>query len=239
MKKIASVIAGWLLFIGAATAQSEDTAAKETSLAPASREGTITYDKTQVPCYIIDMPVGEDVAKEAIKKRFKQMGADTKERKGFMEFKNVSIPEISNGKLVDAYVSVDRKSKKDKDNSIVSLIITEPGIVPGAAPADGSGATTVAAGAAGLLSSLNENSIDYGVELDIKKQEEMVRKAEKEYKNLVDDGEDLQNKLKKTQNEIESNKNKQEKQADEVKKQKDLLLQAQAKRRLPAGAKKD
>jgi hypothetical protein len=234
MKKISLIITCLLLSAFALTAQSPENA-----FAPATpREGAITYDKVEVPCYITEMPVNEDVAKEAIKKRFKQMGAGSKERKGFMEFKNVSIPEINNGKLMDAYVSVDRKSKKDKDNSIVSLIVTEPGIAPGAGTSQATGnAGSVATGAIGLLSSLNQNSTDYELELEIKKQEEAVRKAEKEYKNLVNDGEDLQNKLKKTQNQIEENKNKQAEQAGEVSKQKEALLQVQSRRRAPGVSK--
>jgi peptidoglycan hydrolase CwlO-like protein len=238
MKKISFIVA--CLFLLTLSISAQDTTVQPNPAAPGPREAIITYDKVQVPGHVIDIPVGEDVAKEAIKKRFKQMGADIKERKGFMEFKNVSIAEINNGKLVDAYVNVEKKSKKDKDNSIVSLIVTEPGVAPGASTertssgiATGTGVD--ATGAFGLLSTLHENSADYGVELEIKKQEEAVKKAEKEYKNLVEDGEDLQNKLKKTQNEIEANKNKQQKQSEEVSKQKEMLLQVQSKRRMAAG----
>ena len=237
MKKINLMLVCLLLMI--VTVQAQSTEAIADTVKPMATAGTIMYDKTSVPCYTIEMPFSEDVAKEAIKKRFKQFGASSKERKGFMEFKNVSIPEIRNGSLVDAYINVDRKSKKEKDNSLVSLIITDPGVLPGTTSAytTDSGGTALAgvgmaaAGASSLLASLHENSADYSLELAIKKQEETVKKADREYNNLVKDAEDLQNKLKKTQNEIEANKIKQAQQAEVVKKEKEALLQVQAKRR--------
>lgn len=192
-------------------------------------EGTVEYDKVMVPCYNIEVPVSEDVATEAIKNRFKKMGSSSKERKGFLEFKNVSIPEVKTG-LVDAYIKIDRKSKKEK-TSTISLIITEPGVAP--APASTEKVATIAGiGALGLLTSLSENSAAHGLNLEIQDQEDKVKKAEKEYKDAVSDGENLQDKLKKVQNDIEANRNKQQKQAQEITKQKELLLQVQARQKI-------
>jgi hypothetical protein len=240
MKKINLILVSLLILAINLVAQPTDTTRDKIVVSPTPTEGTIMYDKTQVPCYNIEIPFSEVVAEEAIKKRFKQMGAGTKERKGFMEFKNVSIAEIKNGSLVDAYIRVDRKSKKEKESSIVSLIITDPGVLPGGAndqEKNNSGAS--ATGAYSLLSSLNENSADHALELDIKKQEDVVRKSDKQYNNLVKDGEDLQSKLKRTQNDIEANKADQVKQAEELKKQKEILLQIQARRKTAPGEKKN
>lgn len=208
---------------------------------PVPSEGMTDYDKIKVPCYTIEVPFSEDVATDAIKKRFKKMGAGGKERKGFLEFKNVSIPEVRN-ELVDAYIKIEQKSKKEKNISIVSMVLTEPGVVPGASDSTlssskGAGTAIAAAGALGLLSSLHENTSDHSLELEIKKQEEMVKKADKEYNSLIKDGDDLQNKLKKIQNDIEANRNNQTKQAEELKKQKETLLQIQARRRMVPGEK--
>jgi hypothetical protein len=234
MKRINLFIVCLLLLCVQLQAQSSEVSTDTATSQLNATEEMIAYDKMEVPCYTIEMPVNEDVAKDAIKKRFKQMGADIKDRKGFMEFKNVSIPEIRQGKLVDAYIHVDRKSKKEKESSIVSVIITDPGVAPVATMAREAGAAG-ASGAFALLSSLHQNSSDYALELAIKKQEDAVKKADKEYNNLIEDAEDLQNKLKKTQNEIEANKNKQVQQAEVVKKEKEALQQIQARRRtIPA-----
>ena len=74
-------------------------------------EGKVEYDKVMVPCYNIELPVSEEVATEAIKNRFKKMGANGKERKGFLEFKNVNITELKTG-LVDAYIKIEKKTIK-------------------------------------------------------------------------------------------------------------------------------
>ena len=197
-------------------------------------EGKVEYDKVMVPCYNIELPVSEEVATEAIKNRFKKMGANGKERKGFLEFKNVNIPELKTG-LVDAYIKIEQKTKKEK-KSAMSFIITEPGVAPSSSSTEAS-SSIASAGAFGLLSSLSENSADYGLNLEIKAQEDKVKKAEKEYKNAVNEGEALQNELKKVQYEIDANRNRQQNQAQEVNKQKELLLQIQALQKNAPGEK--
>jgi len=197
-------------------------------------EGTVEYDKVMVPCYNIEVPVSDEIAKEAIKNRFKKMGSSGKERKGFLEFKNLSISEVKTG-LVDVYIKIDRKSKKEK-TSTISLIITEPGVAPAPVSTE-KVATITGIGALGLLTSLSENSAAHGLNLEIKDQEDKVKKAEKEYKDAVNDGENLQDKLKKVQNDIEANRNKQQKQAQEITKQKELFLQIQARQKNVPGEK--
>lgn len=202
-------------------------------------EGTVEYDKVQVPCYKMDIPVSEDVAKEAIKERFKKMGVKGKEKKDFLEFKDVTIPEIRSGK-VDAYIKVERKGKKENNISEVSMILTEPGVAPGAASSGGGAAVVAgvtAVGAFGLLSSLNESSATHGLNLDIKEQEKLIKKAEEKYNDAIKDGNSLQDKLKKVQNDIESNRNDQTKLAEELQKQKEKLLQIQSGQKMLPGKK--
>ena len=226
MKKYILISLSMLLFSGAMAQPKEDK---------------IEYNKLQVPGYSVEVPVAPSVAEEAIKNRFKNSGAKGKERKGFWEFRNVGIPELRNAP-VDAYIKIDKKSRKDNDNSIVSMIVTEPGVEPGASDSSMNAArgdipAIAAVGAFGLLSSLQTNTEDHGLDLELKKQDDEVKKAEKEYNNLVKDGEDLQNKAKKIQNDLETNRNNVTKKAEELKKQKETLLQIQAKRKVAPGDK--
>ena len=199
-------------------------------------ESTITYDKQQVPGYTIEAPFSPGLVEDAMKERFKKMGVKGKENKGFWEYKNVVVPEIRQDH-VDAYIKIDRKSKKQKDISVVSLILTEPGIEPGApdsvvTAARGAKPAIEAVGAFGLLTSLNSHTEAHSTELDIKTLEDEVKKAEKKNNDLVKDGEDLERKLKNIQDDISDNKSKQAKQAAALNKQKELLLQAQANRKI-------
>jgi hypothetical protein len=200
------------------------------------QEAMISYDGQEVPGYTVEAPFSPDLVEDAMKDRFKKMDVKGKERKDFWEYKNVVIPEIREDH-VDAYIKIDRKSKKEKNISIVSLVLTEPGIAPGAsdsvvAAARGVKAPIAAFGAFGLLASLNGHTEGRSTELDIKSQGDELKKAEKKNKELIEDGEDLQKKLKNIQDDISDNKKKQAKQQAELNKQQELFLNAQAKRKI-------
>jgi hypothetical protein len=201
-----------------------------------AEEKMISYDEKEVPGYTVEVPFSPDLVEDAMKERFKKMGVKGKERKDFWEYKNVVIPEIREDH-VDAYIKIDRKSKKEKDISIVSMILTEPGTAPGApdsvvAAARGAKPAIAAFGALGMLASFHGHTEGHGTELDIKSLEDDVKKADKKNKDLIEDGEDLQKKLKNIQDDISDNKKKQAKQQVELNKQKESLLNAQAKRKI-------
>ncbi len=193
-----------------------------------SRQGTVEYDKMLVPCFIMDLPFTTGVAEDAIKERFKKMGLSSKEKKGFLEYRNVLIPEIS-GNPIDALIKVERKSRKEKDASTVFMIVNPIGVSTNTTT---SGTVAgIAAGTDVFLTSLKNNTEDLSLELEIKKQDEEVKKAEKKYKNLVEDGDDMQKKLKKLQEDIVENTKKQQEQTTEVQKQKEALIQMMGRRR--------
>jgi Skp family chaperone for outer membrane proteins len=193
-----------------------------------SRQGTVEYDKTVVPCYIMDLPFAPGVAEDAIKERFKKMGLPSKEKKGFLEYRNVVIPEIS-ATPIDALIKIDKKSRKEKDASTVYMIVNPIGVTTDAT--NNSNIVGIAAGTDVFLNSLKGNTEDLSLELEIKKQDDEVKKSEKKYKNLVEDGDDMQKKLKKLQEDIVENTKKQQEQTAEVQKQKEALIQMMGRRR--------
>ncbi|MEO7312007.1 MAG: hypothetical protein ABIX01_16510 [Chitinophagaceae bacterium] len=190
-------------------------------------QGTVEYDKMQVPCYIIELPYGPDVTEDAIKERFKTMGISSKQKKGFYEYRNVVIPEIS-GSPIDALIKVEKKSRKEKDASVVYMIVSPVGVTANSTTP--MSVADMSAGASNFLNSLVSNTQDYSLEMEIKNQEDEVKKAEKKYKNLVDDGDDMQKKLKKLQEDIVDNTKKQQEQTAEAQKQRDALAQMMARR---------
>jgi hypothetical protein len=203
-------------------------------------ERMIVYNGQQAPGYTIEIPFPTDKVEDAMRSRLKKMNVKVKESNDFWEAKNVVFPRIRKD-AVDAYMKIERKSKKEKDISIVSLILTEPGGPPGApestiAAARGEKDAMDVVGAFGLLTKLNGFTDMNSAALDISLQEEKVKKAEKKNKDLIEDGKDLQKKLEKTQDDINDNKKAQEKQQAELDKQKELLTNLQAKRPVsPAG----
>jgi hypothetical protein len=191
-----------------------------------SRQGTVEYNKQQVPCYITEMPYSKSVAEDAIKERFKTMGAKGNDKKGFTEYNNIVLPELGTTP-VDAKFKVE---KRDNNSSTVYMIVSPAG-------SNGAGGANVAdysAGSTNFLSALSTSTSDYSLELEIKKQEDEVKKAEKKSGNLIEDGNDMQRKLQRLQNDIEDNRKKQADQIAELQRQRDLLTQVQARRRAKA-----
>ena len=71
----------------------------------------------------------------------------------------------------------------------------------------------------------------YNLQVQISIQEEEVRKAEKKYQRVIDEGDDLDKKLKKVQENIEENKNDRAKQKEEMENQRKLLEALKNKKR--------
>ncbi|MEX1202571.1 MAG: hypothetical protein WEA59_04980 [Ferruginibacter sp.] len=204
-------------------------------------EGTTEYGKVQVPCYHLEVPHPPDVTEDAIKNKFKEMGASGKERKGFYEYNNVKIPQIREA-LVDVYIKVDRKSKKENTSSNITMIVTEPGEAPDSlGKVNNKGVKTAAiasVGVLGLMATLSDNTEDLSIDLDIKSKEEALRKVERENENLIKDGNKLENKLTKLKNDIEVNKNDQLKIAQQLAQKREALVAAQGKKKFSLGDKK-
>lgn len=193
-----------------------------------SRQGSVEYNKQITPCYIYDFNFSKDIAEDAIKDRFKKMGVNGSSHKDFMEYRNVIIPEISSTP-VDALIKI---SKKDKNSSTAYMIVNRPA---GTAATDEPGA--LAEGSISFLNSLNTNTTDYSLELDIAKQQDAVKSAQKKYNNAVEDGNSLQKKLKNIQDDIAENAKKQAAQSEELKKQQGIYDQMVGRRRGAVPAK--
>ena len=193
-----------------------------------ARQGTVEYNKQQVPCYIIPMAYSKSVTEDAIKDRMKAMGLKGDNKKGFMEYNNVVLPDVSSSP-VDARFRVE---KGGSDNTSMVYMIVLPAGSGNSQAIAGAPTTDYSGGATTFLGNLTNTTSDYSLEQDINKQQEEVKKAEKKQNNLTDDGNDMQKKLQKLQNDIEENRKKQTEQVAEVQKQRDVLTQLQARRRV-------
>lgn len=196
------------------------------------RQGTVEYDKQQVPCYISDFPYSPSTTEDAVKNRFKSMGVKGNERKGFIEYNNVVLPEIGPNP-VDTKFKIEKR-KGDKNASTVYMIVNPIGLSSTQAVAGSGNVQDFSIGSANFLNSLNTTTGDYSLEQEIRNQEEEVKKAEKKSSGLIDDGNDMQKRLQKLQSDIEENRRKQIDQVAEIQKQRDILAQIQARRRTAA-----
>lgn len=190
-------------------------------------EGKVDYQKKEQAALIMELPYPPGVVEDAIKDYLNKRGTRASSSKGYQLFKGTRLDSISTEDN-DLYFKVERKSRKERESSVVYMFVTKPNENPTARdasqPVDLSGARS-------FLRAMMPSVEAYNLETEISGQEGEVKKAEKKYDRLVDDGSDLQKRLKKLQDDIEENKKDQQKQKQEIEKQKGILDNMKARRK--------
>jgi hypothetical protein len=190
-----------------------------------SYEGTIEYQKKDQKAMVIDFPYSPSVVEDAIVMKMEKMGHKKKESKGFLVYKNVVISEISS-EPADYMIKVERKSRKEKDESVVYVVMNraEENLIARSDAMINSNVKT-------FLNEMTPHVEAHNLEVEIKKQEEAVAKAEKKLKNLVADKESMEKKIKNLQDDLKENAKDQESQAKEIETQKQALEAMVGKRK--------
>lgn len=195
-------------------------------------EGKTEYDKKKQQAFVIELPYPPEAVENGFIDKMKKLGYKGKEEKGLFNkdkgarvYKNAYITEVSDKKF-DYIVQVERKSRKEKDESVLYLLIQKDGenAVTGFDADDMDRAKQ-------FLNDLQPFVEEAWLEIQIKDQEEIVSKAEKKYKSLQDDRESMENKIKKLQDDIESNLKEQEDTRKDIDNQRKLLESLKLKRK--------
>ena len=202
-------------------------AAGMVSAQPQATEGTAEFQKTTQPAAIIELPYAENVVEKAIADYMSRKGSKGSDSKGFKTFRGYKLRD-SHDYTSDLYFKIDRKSRKEKDLTVVSVIVGKNGedvktrTSPGSSSIDG---------AKDLLNDMVASIDAYDLELQIQGQDDVVKKTQKRFDGLIDDQKDYEKKIKNLEDKLEQNKKDQEKQQDEVKKQRDTLETLRGKRK--------
>lgn len=212
----------FLFNIGMAQAQSYTSAVK--------------YDKTERRGLVLQLPYGESVSEGFIVDNLKKTGFDP-ETKGklfwkqnklndFYVFKGVTL----NGAPVpvDLYFKVDRRSKKVKDQSTISMLVSR-----GDEAFIGPGEDTAFVAAQNFLNSFVPQSASYKLNLDIDGQEKTVRDAEKKLEKLQEDERDIARKMEQLQKDLRDNQSGQEVQRRQIETERQKLEELKG-RSMPA-----
>ena len=186
-----------------------------------SQEGSVEFQNKLQPAAVIELPYPPSVVNAAmsdyLSKKGKLKGNDIK---GFTTYRNTQ-PVQNDSSNADLYFKTERKSRKEKEVTVLSLLLTPPDLQ----------ANT------GNLHYLNMNeareylngvatAIDtYGLELTIKDQNHAVIIAEAKYKILTSEGSDLEHKRTAIEKKIADNKNDQQQQLKEIENQKQKLAE--------------
>lgn len=192
-------------------------------------EGKVDHHRKDQPALILELPYPPDVVEDAIKDYLNKKGAKGNSSKGFQLFKDTRLNDLDT-EGSDLYFKVERKSRKEKDASVVYFYVTprNENLKATASPAvEMHNQSNARSFLAAMLPSVEAHNL----EVEISGQEGAVKKAEKRYDRLTEDAEDMQKKLKKLQEDIEQNKKDQENQKKEIEKQKGILETMRTKRR--------
>ena len=210
------------LFTGVMTASSQSTFT------------AITIDKKIQPGLVLQLPNNTDVAENTILQKLKETGYTpetkgelfwkTNKLDGFYVFNGIELAALNNQKL-DMYFKVEPKSKTQKDQSTIYLLVSkgyDNFISPEADSATFAAATDFLNGFVGTTAS-------YRLNLDIEEQGKVVKNAEKKLTNLQEDDKDLVRKIDALQADLRNKKNEQLMQEKEITNQKIKLELLKAK----------
>jgi hypothetical protein len=184
-------------------------------------QSAVHYQNKLEPAAVIELPYPPSVVdaamSEYLSKKGKSRGNDIK---GFITFRNTQ-PVQNDSVNADLYFKTERKSKSEKEVTVVSLLLmpidaqTNTGNLHYLSMEDAKEYLN------GLATTINA----YNLELTIKDQNDAVIKAEAKYKNLASEGEDLESKRAGLEKKIADNKNDQQLQLKEIENQKQRLTQ--------------
>jgi len=146
--------------------------------------------------------------------------------KGFNIYKEATLNDISPGKY-DYVVSIERKSKKESDESVLYLLILNNDVnaLPLLSNTEKEKAKT-------FLEDLTPEVEDAHIDILIAAQAGVVTTAEKKLKQLQTDSVELQNKITKLQEEMSTNSKAQETQLAEIANQRKILEAIKSRKKI-------
>jgi hypothetical protein len=184
-------------------------------------EGRVEYQKKMQPAAVIELPYSPSVVNAAMKDYLSKKGKSRKDDvKGFSTFRNTE-PVPGDSVNADLYFKTERKSRKEKEVTMVSLLVVPTDVQTNTSNLHYLGMND----AKNYLNELALAIDAYNLEITIKDQNDVVIKAETKFKSLTSEGADLENKRTAIEKKIADNRNDQEKQLKEIENQKQKLTQ--------------
>ncbi len=190
-----------------------------------TKKASADYQKQSRPALINEVPFPVKTIENALEDKFRKMGYKSTSTKGYTVFRGVRMEEFGPDSY-DLFFNTERASRKDKENSSVTMLISKGNDVFVADSLD----SKVYDNGKDFLDNLRITVAAYDLEQQILDQEEAIRKAEKKDKNLKDEADDLQKKKRKIEADIDQNTKDLADQVKEIEKQRQLLEALKGKR---------
>jgi hypothetical protein len=191
-------------------------------------EGTAEYDKKKYTAFLAEYDYQAPAVENALLKRFSKLGYRPREEKGllnrdkgFKVFAGSIMNDITEGQA-DYLVKVEKRSRKEREISLLTIIILQKGEALGRSVSE-ERANKVKS----YLKSIIPDVAAESLELDIKAQEDAILKAEKKLEGLKKEQGELERKL-------ENNGKAQQDTENEIKAKQEGLQILKSKRVTPA-----
>lgn len=190
-------------------------------------DGMVEYAKGHTKkTSVIELPYAPETVENAIKESMEKKGYRPEKMKGdIIVYRGVRLDNDS--EISDLHFKVERKSRKEKNVSQVHLIVGRSSEnVALRSDLD----THKSEHAKTFLNNLVPSVAAHQLELDIKDQDNTVKKAEKKLRGLEDDQKSLEKRLQDTEDKLAQNKKDQEAQTAELQKQKSIRDEMMSRR---------
>lgn len=199
-----------------------------TTLAQAvATESKVEHTKGDKIAAVIELPYPVEEVENAIAEHFSQKGGKGDKSKGFQIFRSMKLKD-EDVELNDLHFKVERKSRKEKDISVVYLLVGRPSENVGVRSAIDRHKIEEAKA---FLNQLTPSVEGHHLDVQIKDQEEVMKKATKKNLALIDEQRELEEKIKTLQQKLEQNRIDQQKQSEELTRQQGVLDAMKARKK--------
>ena len=183
-------------------------------------ESKIDYNKTSQAAVVAEYKYSEEIVQKTLRDKIERMGYKIKNTKGFLVVSNAVISSLSSKPLEYAF-KVERKSRREKDIALLSVIVKENEVN---ATADNS--EKLKSFLSDLIPSIEATNVDFMVN----EQYAAVVKSQKKLKNLLDDQNSIERKIRNLQDDLKKNAKDQENLQNEILRQQEVLDAYKAKK---------
>jgi hypothetical protein len=184
-------------------------------------DGSVDYLKKSQAAVIAEYKYPQETVEKTLKDKLERLGLKVKSTKGFLVAYNAVIGSISSNQMEYAF-QVDRKSKREKETTVISMVMNVNDVN---ATADN------ASKAKDFLNELAPAIDALNIDNMVTDQTTVLEKAQKKNKNLQEDIESLEKKIRNYQDDLAKTKRQQEDQTKEVQRQQEILDTIKAKRK--------
>jgi hypothetical protein len=164
-----------------------------------------------------EMPYPPEIVEKAIQDRMAAKGSRPEKMRGYTLYRGVDVKQL--GERADLYFKVERKGRKDKNASIITVFAVNPNENAATTNTD----SEKLEDSKEVLMSLVPVIESKDMETNIANQEAQIRDAEKKLKRMQDDQAEYEEKIKGLEKKLDENRKNQELQTVEIDKMKTFL----------------